>query len=71
MPRTAKSVPVSLPLEFFEEMESLRQTLNVERFVYYPMNRSEFYRFLMKHGADMVKDMMEQDMMEQEANTND
>lgn len=66
MPRTAKSVPVSLPLEFFEEMESLRQALNVERFVYYPMNRSEFYRYLMKHGADMVKDMMEQ-----EANNND
>lgn len=64
MPRTAKSVPVSLPLEFFEEMESLRQALNVERFAYYPMNRSEFYRFLMKHGADMVKDMMEQEETE-------
>lgn len=71
MPRTAKSVPVSLPLEFYEEMESLRQALNVERFAYYPMNRSEFYRFLMKHGADMVKDMMEQEAMEQEAGGND
>lgn len=66
MPRTAKSVPVSLPLEFYEEMETLRQALNLERFVYYPMNRSEFYRFLMKYGADMVKDMMEQ-----EASNND
>lgn len=64
MARTAKSVPVSLPLEFFEEMESLRQSLNVKRFAYYPLNRSEFYRFLMKHGADMVKDMMEQEEME-------
>ena len=64
MPRTAKSVPVSLPLEFYEEMESLRQVLNLERFAYYPMNRSEFYRFLMKHGADMVKDMMEQEATE-------
>lgn len=64
MPRTAKSVPISIPQEFFEEMESLRQALNVERFAYYPMNRSEFYRFLMKHGADMVKDMMEQEETE-------
>lgn len=64
MPRTAKSVPVSLPLEFYEEMEVLRQALNVERCAYYPMNRSEFYRFLMKHGADMVKDMMEQEAEE-------
>lgn len=66
MPRTAKSVPVSLPLEFFNDMESLRQSLNLERFAYNPMNRSEFYRFLMKHGADMVKDMIEQETMEQE-----
>lgn len=64
MPRTAKSVPVSLPLEFYEEMEALRQALNLERFAYNPMNRSEFYRFLMKHGADMVKDMMEQEATE-------
>lgn len=71
MPRTAKSVPVSIPLEFFNDMESLRQALNLERFAYNPMNRSEFYRFLMKHGADMVKDMMEQESMEQEAKEND
>ena len=64
MPRTAKSVPVSLPLEFFNDMESLRQALNLERFSYNPMNRSEFYRFLMKHGADMVKDMMKQEAEE-------
>ena len=64
MPRTAKSVPVSLPLDFYEEMEALRQALNLERFAYYPMNRSEFYRFLMKYGADMVKDMMEQEAEE-------
>lgn len=64
MPRTAKSVPVSLPQEFYEEMEALRQALNLERFAYYPLNRSEFYRFLMKHGADMVKDMMEQEAEE-------
>lgn len=64
MPRTTKSVPISLPLVFYDEIESLRQALNVERFVYYPMNRSEFYRFLMKHGADMVKDMMEQEAEE-------
>ena len=64
MPRTAKSVPISLPLEFYEEMEALRQALNVERFAYYPLNRSGFYRFLMKHGADMVKDMMEQEAEE-------
>lgn len=61
MPRTAKSVPVSLPLEFFNDMESLRQALNLERFAYNPMNRSEFYRFLMRQGADMVMDMMEQE----------
>lgn len=66
MPRTAKSIPVSLPLEFYKEMETLRQALNLERFAYCPMNRSEFYRFLMKYGADMVKDMMEQ-----EASNND
>lgn len=71
MPRTAKSVPVSIPLEFFNDMESLRQALNLDRFVYNPMNRSEFYRFLMKHGADMVKDMMEQELMEQELMEND
>lgn len=64
MPRTAKCVPVSLPLEFFNDMESLRQALNLERFAYNPMNRSEFYRFLMKHGLDMVKAMMEQEAME-------
>lgn len=64
MPRTAKNVPVSLPLEFFNDMEALRQTLNLERFAYNPMNRSEFYRFLMKHGADMVRDMMEQEAEE-------
>lgn len=71
MPRTAKSVPVSIPLEFFNDMESLRQALNLDRFAYNPMNRSEFYRFLMKHGADMVKDMMEQELMEQELMEND
>lgn len=64
MGRTAKSVPVSLPLEFFNDMESLRHTLNVERFAYCPMNRSEFYRFLMKHGADMIKEMIEQEAAE-------
>lgn len=64
MARTAKSVPVSLPPEFYEEIESLRQALNLERFAYYPMNRSEFYRFLMKHGLDMVKDMIEHEEME-------
>lgn len=64
MPRTAKSIPLSIPYTFYEEMETLRQTLNVERFAYCPMNRSEFYRFLMKHGADMVKDMMEQEDIE-------
>lgn len=64
MPRTAKSVPVSMPLELYNDMESLRHALNLERFSYNPMNRSEFYRFLMKHGADMVKDMMEQEVME-------
>lgn len=64
MPRTAKSIPVSMPLEFFNDMESLQQALNLERFAYNPMNRSEFYRFLMKHGADMVKDMMEQEAEE-------
>lgn len=64
MARTAKSVPISISQEFFEEMESLRQALNAERFAYYPMNRSEFYRYLMKHGADMVKDMMKQEETE-------
>ena len=64
MPRTAKNVPVSLPLEFFNDMEALRQALNLERFAYNPMNRSEFYRFLMKHGADMVRGMMEQEAEE-------
>lgn len=71
MPRTAKSVPVSIPAEFFNDLESLRQALNLERFAYNPMNRSEFYRFLMKYGADMVKYMMEQEAMEQEAMEND
>lgn len=66
MPRTAKSVPISIPQEFFEEMEFLRQALNAERFAYYPMNRSEFYRYLMRHGAEKVKDMMEQEATEQE-----
>lgn len=71
MPRTAKSVPVSIPLEFFNDMESLRQAINLERFAYNPMNRSEFYRFLMKYGADMVRYMMAQEAMEQEAMEND